>query len=390
MQPHPSIRVYRELYYPAPGPGVAIWLTPAYVGQGLTRAELISASAADDAYVDWQHRQSADNGRTWSSPKLLPGVVQETPAGGIVIYPSHPIYDPRSGRSYRFNMMRQWPGQPCYTYNFATGKHRCFDHVFVTENDGPMRLLRYEEGADYQPDNPFDPTYLHTNQAYFGNAPAFGANGTIYYPICLVGHGKDGVYLFRREPASGEWVPSNRCGISPELSSRGLLEPEAAVIRDGRILIVCRGSNTVKTPGRKWRILSQDGGKTLGPVEEFRYDDGEQFYSPSSIHHFIRSSRSGKLYWFANIVPEPPQGNSPRYPLCIAEIDEERAAVRKNSLIELDTRRAGEPEALQFSNFAVLEDRQTGAIEIYITLLGLNPSDFWRSDVYRYVFTPSA
>ena len=87
-------------------------------------------------------------------------------------------------------------------------------------------------------------------------------------------------------------------------------------------------------------------------------------------------------------MPQPPEGNAPRYPLYIAEIDEELAAVRKDSLIQLDTRQPGEPEALQLSNFSLLEDRVSGNIEIYVTLLGLDPNDFWRSNVCRYVFSP--
>jgi hypothetical protein len=240
----------------------------------------------------------------------------------------------------------------------------------VAEDGGPEQALRYEEGAAYDPDQPFAPAFLNTNRAYFGNAPAFGADGTVYYPICIFGTAKDGVILFRREPKTGAWRASNRVAIAPELSSRGLLEPEATVLKDGRILIVCRGSNTATTPGRKWRILSDDGGKTLQPVEELRYADGERFYSPSSIHRFLRSRRNGVLYWVANIVPEPPRGNEPRYPLCLAEIDEARAAVRREGLVTIDTRRPGEPDALQLSNFSVLEDRATADIELYISCSG--------------------
>lgn len=375
-----SVLVSRQLYNSSPGRGVASWLSVAYRGAGLTRVETLTTSAKSDAYRNWQRRQSEDNGRTWSPPQPLDGVVRETKAGGIVEYPSSEIYDPVTKRSYRFFMMRQWPGSPCYTYD----RKAWVDHVFVAEEDGPPRLLRYENGADYDPANPFDPAYLHANKAYFGNAPAFAPDGTVYFPVATPG----GVILFRRDKTSGEWRPSNRCPISPTLSSRGLLEPEAAVLRDGRILIICRGSNTSTTSGRKWRILSEDGGTTLGPVEELRYDDGSRFYSPSSYHRFLRSSRNGKLYWFANITPGPPRGNHPRYPLCIAEIDEERAAVRKDSQMVLDTRRDGDAATLQLSNFSLLEDRATGNIEIYVTLLGLNPKDFWRSDVYRYVFSP--
>lgn len=376
----PSIKTYRELHCPSPGPGVALWLNPAYAANtGLVREEILTRSSRSDAYVDWQRRRSEDNGRTWSEPEPIKDVVRDTAAGGIVVYASHAYHDPASGRGYRFNMMRQWPGQRVYSGAYV-------DHVFVSEDEGPLRLLRYEPGADYNPDEPFEREFLDHNHAYCGNAPAFAPDGTVYFPVCII---RDrSVVLMRRDAASGQWRPSNPCAIASHLSSRGLLEPEAAVLQDGRILIVCRGSNTSTTPGRKWRILSQDKGQTLEPVEAFGYEDSEPFYSPSSIHRFVRSRRNGVLYWFANITPEPPNGNSPRYPLYITEIDETRAAVRRHSLIVLDTRQPGEPSALQLSNFHVLQDRQSDAIEIYITLLGLNPDDFWRSGVYRYVFSP--
>ena len=66
----PSIVTYRELYYPSPGPGAARWLTPAYTGKGLERAEILSAESESDAYRDWQRRVSSDNGGTWSAPWL--------------------------------------------------------------------------------------------------------------------------------------------------------------------------------------------------------------------------------------------------------------------------------------------------------------------------------
>jgi len=367
---------------------LAPWLSVAYADGELTRVETLTTSGESDAYRDWRRRRSQDNGHTWSPWEALEGVVQETPEGGIVVYPSHPTWDDDRRHCYRFFMMRQWPSLPCYTFDWQHGKHPCVDHVFVSEDDGPPCLLRYEEGADFDPACPFNPAFLSANQAYLGNAPAFAPDGTVFFPVCLLEHERTGVILFRREAKSGAWHPSPCRSIGPDLSSRGLLEPESTVLRDGRILIVSRGSNTATTPGRKWRILSEDGGQSLGPVEEFRYDDGSPFYSPSSIHRFVRAHRNGVLYWFANITSEPPEGNGPRYPLYLAEIDEERAAVRKESLLLIDTRQTGEPDALQLSNFHLLDNRVTGNIELYVTLLGLDPDDFWRSNVYRYLVSP--
>ncbi|MCY4111087.1 MAG: hypothetical protein OXF96_03985, partial [Chloroflexi bacterium] len=149
-----------------------------------------------------------------------------------------------------------------------------------------------------------------------------------------------------------------------------------------------RASHTATTPGRKWFSVSDDGGRRFSPFQELRYDDGSRFYSPSSIHRFIRSERNGKLYWLANITPEPPDGNSPRYPLYIAEIDEDGPAVRRDSLRLVDDRGPNEPEALQLSNFNILEDRETLDIEIYLTRLGEVADHFWQAAVYRYFFSP--
>ena len=45
----------------------------------------------------------------------------------------------------------------------------------------------------------------------------------------------------------------------------------------------------------------------------------------------IRHSVSGKLYWLGNISPAPPRENSPRYPLVNAEVDEQKAALKKDT-----------------------------------------------------------
>ncbi|MFH1569923.1 MAG: hypothetical protein ABIL09_18160, partial [Gemmatimonadota bacterium] len=133
-----------------------------------------------------------------------------------------------------------------------------------------------------------------------------------------------------------------------------------------------------------------DGGRALEPVRPFTYDDGEPFFSPSSIHTFQRSSRNGRLYWLANIVAGPPAGNGPRFPLYLAEIDEELAAVRRASLILVDDRSGEDSERLQLSNFSLLEDRATGDFEIYLTRIGQSAEHFWGAGVYRYTFSPPA
>lgn len=380
----------RHLYLPMPAPGNAIWLAAGYLDAGKRRVELVTVSREDDAYVDWTRRESPDNGKTWTERAVISGAVRETPQGGVVEYPAPPHIDPYTGKSYLVKMQRVWPGQKSYTYNW--GNLHFFDHVFISEDGGPNTLLRYEDtpDSDYDPRNIFKPTYLETNKCYFGTHPGFAPDGGVFYPVTCFGKtlkDRRGICLFRREK-TGVWRASNLQPIAPEFSAVGLEEPASVVLKNGTILTVMRGHCTQTMEGVKWMTVSTDGGKTISPVAEFRYADGSRLYSPSSIHRFLRSTRNGKLYWLANITAGPPEGQGPRYPLTIAEIDEEKIAVIKESVRVIDDRREGEPATLQLSNFSAIENRETLDFEIYMTLLGIRADDFWGADVYRYIVSP--
>lgn len=387
--------IERKVYISADEPNTTQWVAGVgYLDAELTREEIHKTSQASDDYRNWMRRTSPDNGRTWSELSPMTGVNVQLPGGGIATFPGNPYVHPGSGRVYRPIMKRLWPGKELYTFSWRTGEHPFNDHTFVEIDDGPAQLLRYEEGPDFDPDDPFASEFSRTNRAYRGQRIFFGADGAAYHPmVCRGSEGNHtqksgGVVLMRREAKDETWTASDCRYVAPEISSRGMLEPDGAVLRDGRILIVCRGSDTPTTPGRKWMTWSEDGGATLHPIEELRYSDGERFYSPSSIHRFIRSTRTGTLYWLANITAEPPSGNRPRYPLVISVINEDTMSVERDSIEIVDDRGDGEPELIQFSNFHVLEDRKTLDFEIYMTRLGENGEDPRRAAAYRYVYSP--
>jgi hypothetical protein len=102
----------------------------------------------------------------------------------------------------------------------------------------------------------------------------------------------------------------------------------------------------------------------------------------------IRHSVTKKLYWFGNICMTPPSGNSPRYPLVLAEVDETTAALKRSTVTAIDDRQPGQGD-VQFSNFALLENRETHELELYLTTYGQEPnSDDWASaDSYKYTLT---
>ena len=380
-----------EVHLPAPGEDIAQWCSVGYVDEAMTRREILRTSEASDTYLDWRVRISKDNGRSWSSPTPLPDVVVQHPDGGLVTVPGGVQYEPCLGILYEQRMRRLWAGLPAFTFDWADHNHPFTDHCFVIEN-GQERLLQYEDGPNYDPERPFDPYFDRANRAYWGVSMALGEDGSVWYPLVCrpAGHGHTtgGVVLLRRDAKTGVWSASNQQFIDPQLSSRGLLEPDVALLKNGHLLVVMRGSNTETTPGHKWFSVSTDGGKTLSPVDVFKYDDGSRFYSPSSIHNFIRSTRNGKLYWIANIVPNVPDSNSPRYPLYVAEIDEEKVAVSRGSLVLVADRREQDSTRLQLSNFSVIENRETLDIEIYLTRIGEHEEHFWQAGVYRYVFSP--
>jgi hypothetical protein len=378
---------------PPAGPDSAQWCAVSYIDGVRTRREVLRSSGASDTYLDWQQRISHDNGRTWTAPAPLPGVVDQRADGGVVTYPAGVFYEPAAAVCYERVMRRLWPGLPVFTFDWGTHCHPFTDHCFVIEN-GQERLLRYEDGPDYDAAAPFADAFTAANRAYFGVGMTADAAGTVWYPLVCRPDGRSqtegGVVLMRRSPETAEWLPSNQVFAAPDKSARGLLEPDVARLRDGRLLVIARGCATPTTPGCKWVSLSEDGGRSLSAVEPLRFDDGGELLSPSSIHRFQRSTRTGTLYWLANIVdtPEAAAANGRRHPLCIAAINENTASVIRDSVIVVDDRRPDDCEELQLSNFSVIEDRETLDFEIYITRIGSNPEHFWGAGVDRYVFSP--
>src|SRR6266542_5393530 len=80
----------------------------------------------------------------------------------------------------------------------------------------------------------------------------------------------------------------------------------------GVISVLLDGLDPVLHPGRRWMSLSKDGGRKWSAVSDLRYDTGEHLYAPATLAKFIRSRKTGKLYWIGNISREPAKGNLPR------------------------------------------------------------------------------
>jgi hypothetical protein len=391
----PIIHVNKELAVPHPRPGTAALINVRYVGLNLERQEIRSVEFRDDVHNERSIRLSHDDGQTWSEPRSLPST--------DVYYDGREVWEGSIAQEYdpRINVLVDiWLRQIRQGDQF-----HCFSYSRISRDLGQTfskpRQLRYEEGPDFDPQEVESAEFLRANQAYPGSGICRHSNGTLIHPVAHANAPHDAendrrawrlgslCFVGRWNPDHGdyEWQAGQRVDVPATVSSRGLMEPEAAELKDGRVLIVWRGSRTAETPGRKFFSVSQDGGITLSAPAEWRYDDDTPFYSPSSFHRLIRHHQNGKLYWIGNICDAPPAGNSPRYPLVIAEVDEQRAAIRRNTVTAIDDRQPDQPAELQFSNFSLLENRKTHAFELWLTQYGERSENVFSADAYHYTLT---
>lgn len=396
------VDVERELYVKHTVSGAGRWVNAYYVGGGLKREEIHTFMAQSDTPEKPKRRRSEDNGRTWSDFAALPDVVSHEQGARIFWGEGPRFFDAENGVTVAI-WLRQTKQKLYANHSFSR----------ISRDGGRTwsepKQLRYEDGATFDPAHPLNHSYIKNNQSYFGNNIIRHSNGTLIHVGAAAnvpyvnkdGKSYDGrvpadaknigslCFIGKWDPESGDydWTGGTPVWVPLEVSARGLMEPDVAELEDGRVLVVWRGSNTPVTEGRKWFSVSDDGGKTLSPVQEWKYDDGSRLYSPSSIHRFFRHSVSGKLYWFGNICPAPPSGNSPRYPLIVAEVDESKVTLKRDSVTVIDDKGPDDSPKLQLSNFYLLENRETHQAELYLTRIGADPEDFWGADAYRYTLS---
>nr|MBQ4320476.1 exo-alpha-sialidase [Clostridia bacterium] len=153
-----------------------------------------------------------------------------------------------------------------------------------------------------------------------------------------------------------KWTMSEYVQVTPEESMRGVFEPTFGRLGDNRFIMVMRNSNH-KNPnviGQKFYSVSDDNGYHWSRPKPLTYDDGSTMYSSSCVPKLFAHS-NGKLYYIGIINSENPDSNSPRYPLCIAELDRESCTIVKDSVTVIDTKRGNQAS---YSNHGIYEDSQ--------------------------------
>lgn len=420
-----GITVIKEFYAGAPDKKTSEWRSQQYVnGTGLKRVESRRLQRSSDWTNEHYERYSDDNGQTWGEWNDIYSETYEKKGDDeINTYHGVETYNSKHSHFVSIGMRRIFFGghEEAYKQLWDGGNAGFVDHCLLairrdSEKDRNMELVKYEQGADYDPDNWRDTAYLLNNGAYFGNGVEVLDNGEIIFPIAadivsccrILGLDVNEVFpscpnimkgliivrgRFNESRGHYDLSFSRPVVISDLKSSRGVLEPDVVMLPSNRIVAIFRGSNVESEkwntriepgiPAHKWYCYSDDGGKTFTDPVPWHFDNREVFYSGSNIHQFVRSIKNGKVYWIGNISDHNTYGNHPRYPLVIAEVND-RGLLKRETMTIIDTRSEGDGELLQLSNFSILQDRESGLIELYLTKLGQREGYTWWADSYRY------
>ncbi|HZK61151.1 MAG TPA: sialidase family protein [Anaerovoracaceae bacterium] len=334
-------------------------------------------------------RYSEDNGRSWSRYSYNPDFHNGLPFGyrreritsvrdhltGRIITILNSLDTPGLDPTVNEPPLAQFTYYLRYTVSADAAKTWLFEDPIVQE-------------GNYTAQNPFEGIYIGKNSIYLGDVgciPIVTKKGKILVPAQTTLAGPAGELL---NPGGGftytdvivlagtwtggnklSWKASQRVEADPERSTRGMIEPTLLELEDDKILMVMRGSNGGKfdlqneLPSYKWYSVSEDGGDTWSKPEPWCFEEGEPFFSPSSMSSLFRHS-SGRCFWVGNMTVRNCQNNLPRWPLVIAEVDTNNLKLIRSSLLTVDTQHQEDlaKGRLDISHVALMEDRETKEI----------------------------
>ena len=358
----------------------------------------------DDIYDHCRISYSADEGGTWDYDQPYQ-VSWRTPTGVVRKDFGIPVADPRTGRLVVLSTTSVLP-----TDNALESLHYTFPTYRVSEDGGVTwlfedRILQRDDAEAYSAEHPLKSVWIGKNALHFSNMPLVSSSGKLIAPVQITRLNPDGTIFCPpgalsfheamvligswRDGGRLNWEASEKIILEPDVSTRGLCEGAVAEMPDGRFLMVMRGSNDgdYELPGWKWYCTSHDGGYTWSEVGPWGYSNGELFHSPSAYSTIVKHSK-GRYYWFGNISADNPTGNTPRYPVVAGTIDPDGLLLDRDSIMEIDTRRADDTHEVHLSNFSVYEERCTRDVVMRMTRLWVDEEAHMRGDTYLYRIVP--
>ncbi|EJL74904.1 sialidase family protein [Chryseobacterium populi] len=355
---------------------------------------------------------SADNGLSW--------IEKATNTKGIALPPKYgrrvpvtSVYDTNQNLFVTFfNAL----DNPNVSSKIAEPKEALKDYYirYRVSNDNGKSWLSDEpiviQGNNYSGKNPLPLVTVGENAYYLGDTGSraiITSNGTILLPAqkTVKASQKDnklnknqlynpnGGYTYTEAIIlQGSWenqkiIWKNVSAIKgdPNKTTRGLIEPTIVELSNGYILSIMRGSNggdkdkSFLLPSYKWMSYSSDNGKAWSQPEPWTYNDGTNFYSPSSMSILYKHT-NGRVFWIGNINENNSKGAQNRYPLVIGEVDQKSMKLIKSSVILLDdlkTTDKGKGE-LDLGHVTIIEDKNTKElIIVYPRIFGNSKQREW-------------
>ncbi|MEM3956792.1 MAG: sialidase family protein [Thermoproteota archaeon] len=346
-----------------------------------------------DAYDDYMDMFSYDNGRTWTQPVLHLKSVDVK--GGKIRYGEQaPLFDPDTEKLIVVINKSFYPNDTLDMDLPYSLVQEIYDPITNTWSGLKPLDLDFPGGIAVSFCNPIKTS--RGRLVFPAQSVYLDEEGKpVHYKGCWSPAGVI-VHLLGdyREDGTIEWKLSKPVIPDLEKTSRGFYEPAVAELKDGRFAMVLRGDNSMfpERPGYKWVSFSDDHCETWTTPVPLVCDDGEPIESSSTGSVLFRSIKNGRLYWIGNLCLEGirPNGNFPREPLYIAEVQEEPFALKRNTIAVIDRREPGESRYLQLSNFRFYQDREKGDIVLFLTRYSERSTDedwtktWMLADYYRY------
>ena len=395
------MKITKKLFWEAPKGGYANCFISSYTS--LKTNSLIGTKDGDyRGAVTRTIIRSEDNGETWREVGAFDAPAPEgepTPREGdlycrLLDYMLAFYLDPNNGLLVQFYCVR--PARE-RVYSESAGPESFRKYYYRISRDegrswGKARQI-IQSGKEYNTNHWARGVYLPDRPGYIGGVNDLKTleDGTILLPVQIIRGDKKYIWLMASAAVRGrwradlsdiDWEVGQLIELPPERSVEGVDEATFARLKNGKLLAVMRADPGAPPASPelpyyglslKYYALSEDDGLTWTEPKPFVYDKsdgswtGSIMFSPTAISALIRSSKNGKLYWIGNILERNASTPCrPRYPIQIAEVNEDVVGIKREIVAVIDDLKEGEGTP-EYSNFCVYEDRVSRNLILTLT-----------------------
>ncbi len=398
-----DIKIMRTIHVESPGPGERADVNG--IGYVSNERNVLEESIS----IGNQHliRRSEDHGKTWEKTEEWKKTVDLEDGLKLErMLPSVYYCDSDNGLAVRvFGTGKDDPAILAWEYAESPWARTTMIYVQISRDEGktwsePEQLI--VQGGEFDEVHWMPGVFYGRNGVMCASTPiAKASDGSLILPFCgghLFENGNiidpdadpetanpDGAVLWKsgclfgtwRADGSGlDWSAGECVTLPRKYSCDGGDEPAVAYLPDGRMFVGLRARTYPHTgqeaPSQHYYAISENDGKTWSEPEPLLFDDGSYAYSPACFIGAFRSSKNGRLYVMTNLADGPCVNCDPRNKLYIAEIDTDTFRIKKDTVafIMRNSKKAGEPDTIRYSNFRWYEDRETQNIVLFVTPCG--------------------